>query len=529
MKGSKKSSKKTERTQFIISKTLLAKSRAKKSRAKKSTRRDSSRNLFAPALPPPGVVPAGVPTMAMDNRLTTTAGWAGDPSQWAWSEGLEFLGYPYLSELSQRPEYRRLVELIATEMTSKWISVTSNNDEVDNSDKIKVIEDELERMQVQFAFRKIAEQDGFFGRAHLYLDFSGAEDQEELLTPIGDGRDRISKAKVSRNSFKAVRPVEAVWTYPTDYNSNDPLREDWYKPTVWYVMGRQVHASRLLTFIGREVPDLLKPAYSFGGLALTQMVKTYIDNWLQTRDAVNGIVSAFAQFVMKTNMQESVQQDGDQLFERVELFNNLRNNAGTMVIDKESEDFAIVSVPLGGLDLLQAQSQEHICSISGTPIVKYLGIQPAGLNASSDGELTTWYEWVVAYQKSMFGHHLTRVVNFIQLSKFGKVDPDIGYRFNPLQEMTEQEIADLNAKLAETGEKLIGEGVISPEEERRRLANDPQSPYEGLDPDDMPDLEQEEEQGLEPEGGRPNSIEGKGGGEEQPAPKKEEDGGREAA
>ena len=40
-------------------------------------------------------------------------------------------------------------------------------------------------------------------------------------------------------------------------------------------MGRQVHTSRILTFIGRPVPDLLKPAYSFGGLSLVQL--GYVD------------------------------------------------------------------------------------------------------------------------------------------------------------------------------------------------------------------------------------------------------------
>ena len=40
---------------------------------------------------------------------------------------------------------------------------------------------------------------------------------------------------------------------------------DWYKPSSWFVQGTEVHSTRLMTFIGREVPDLLKPAYSFGG------------------------------------------------------------------------------------------------------------------------------------------------------------------------------------------------------------------------------------------------------------------------
>ncbi|WP_163360700.1 anti-CBASS protein Acb1 family protein, partial [Klebsiella aerogenes] len=74
------------------------------------------------------------------------------------------------------------------------------------------------------------------------------------------------------------------------YNTTNPLAADWYKPALWYVQGRPVHATRLLTFVGREVPDLLKPAYSFGGLSMSQMAKPYVDNWLRTRASVADLI-----------------------------------------------------------------------------------------------------------------------------------------------------------------------------------------------------------------------------------------------
>jgi hypothetical protein len=54
------------------------------------------------------------------------------------------------------------------------------------------------------------------------------------------------------------------------YNAINPLKGDWYNPQTWYVMGQEIHGSRLPTFIGHPVPDMLKPAYSFGGLSLSR-------------------------------------------------------------------------------------------------------------------------------------------------------------------------------------------------------------------------------------------------------------------
>jgi uncharacterized protein len=472
---------------------------------------------FKPAPIPPFIKKEmeaqSLPELAMDNSISSAATWAGSywgPNGYAFTEGLEFLGYPYLAELAQRPEYRRIVEIIAQEMTRKWIRITAaadgdedkENDKA-RADKINKIVEEMDRLNTREVFKQIAEQDGFFGRAHLYLDMGNSDDTDELKLPIGDGQGAISTKKVSKDRpLKALRSVEAVWTYPTNYNSNDPLKGDWYNPDMWFVMGKQVHVSRLLPFIGRPVPDLLKPAYSFGGLAITQMAKPYVDNWLQTRQSVNDIISAFNVFVLKTNMSSVLQGGGMEAeMARAALFNNMRNNRGLFMVDKNDEDFANVSAPLSSLDLLQAQSQEHMASVSGIPLIKLLGITPSGLNASSEGEIRVFYDTIGAYQEAFFRDNLTKVLCFIQLSLFGEVDPAIVFQFEPLYSLTEKEMAEARKAEAETDQVYIDTGVISPHDVRQRLANDPDSMYQNLDPDDMPDLLDEEEEGLVPRGG----------------------------
>lgn len=458
---------------------------------------------------------AGNPVLASDSNIAAAATWAGGgygQYGYAFTEGLQFLGYPYLAELTQRPEYRRMVEIIAQEATRKWIRITSADDGDENpdndkarEDKIAKIVEEMDRLNVREVFKTISEQDGFYGRAHLYLDTGDTDNPDELKKPLGNGDDAVSKAKVTKKRpLLAIRAVEAVWTYPTSYNSNDPLKADWYNPDMWFVMGKQVHASRLLPFVSRPVADLLKPAYSFGGLALTQMAKPYVDNWLQTRQSVNDIISAFNVFVLATNMSSVLQGGGIEAeMARAELFNNFRNNRGLFMVDKETEEFRNVSAPLSSLDLLQAQAQEHQASVSGIPLVKLLGITPSGLNASSEGEIRVFYDTIGAYQEAFFRDALTKVICFIQLSLFGEVDPAIKFKFEPLMSLDDKELAEARKMDAETAQILIDTGVISPDEERKRIAADPDSPYQnlGTEEEDMPSLLDEESEGLVPKGG----------------------------
>ena len=301
--------------------------------------------VFGLSTPPP-VLAGGkkLPALASDSALTTAAGWAG--TQLALSsffqEGLTFLGYPYLAELTQRPEYRMICETPALEMTRKWIRFRSKSgDDKGRNKRISELTDEFERLRVRDMFRDAITQDGFFGRGHIYIDTGDTDDPAELKMPVGNGWDLISRAKVSpEKPIQSLRTVEAVWVYPVNYNASDPLKPTWYRPASWFVQSKQVDASRLLTLVARPVSDLLKPTYNFGGLPLSQLAKPYVDNWLRTRQSVNDIISAFTVFVLYTNLGARLQMDGEQVVARAELFNSVRDNSGLMMVDKNGEDFA---------------------------------------------------------------------------------------------------------------------------------------------------------------------------------------------
>jgi uncharacterized protein len=443
--------------------------------------------LFRLPSHPPGVAPKGS-EMAMD-EFSAFAWGIGDltghgigmfPSH----DGVGFIGYARLAELAQRPEYRVISETIATEMVREGIKFQATGED-DKTDQIKRIEDEVERLDVRDAFMRACEQDGFFGRAHIYLDTGDTDNRDELKTDIGDGRSNASKAKITKDKpIRALRNVEAVWTYPTGYNSNDPLSPDWYRPKGWYVMGKEIHKSRLLTFVGREVPDILKPAYSFGGLSVSQMAMRYVDNWLRTTQSVSDIVNAFSVMVLHTDLATLLTGAGDELFKRADLFTNFRDNKGLMILNKDAEDLKNVSAPLGGLDVLQAQTQEHMAAVSRIPTVKLLGLQPAGLNADSEGVMRAFYDSVHAYQERFFRPNLQTIVDFIQLSLFGAVDPEITFAFNPLWSLDEKAEADKRKTESDTHAAYVNLGAVSPDEVRRALASDDDSPYAALDLDE---------------------------------------------
>jgi hypothetical protein len=184
------------------------------------------------------------------------------------------------------------------------------------------------------------------------------------------------------------------------------------------------------------------------------------------------------------------------LFDRADLFNSFRDNAGLFMLDKATEDFKNVTTPLSTLNELQAQSQEHMAAISRIPLVKLLGISPAGLNASSEGEIRAFYDTIHSFQEQFFRPGLTTVVDFCQLSLWGEVDPAITIKFEQLWSLDEREEAEVRKLDAETDDILVnGVNAVAPEEVRQKIAAAPDSPYASLDVGDMPEPPEPDEGG----------------------------------
>lgn len=439
--------------------------------------------IKAPDLPK-NVVPLGQKALvAMDN----------DPYSYAYeyartSFAIEFTGfpgYPRLAMLATRAEYRAFAQAIATQLTREWI-VLNSTDTVGDETRKKCTElsQAITDLGLRDTVRLAAEHESYYGRAQIFLDLDGHDREMPLI---------ISDKTIKKDSKFRITTVEAMWTTPSAYNAIDPAAPDFYKPAKWFMMGKQVHSSRLMTIVTRPVPDLLKPAFNFGGISLSQLAEPYVDNWLRTRQSVSDLISNFSIVALQTSMEQVLQgtdpSSGDDLFRRAELFTSLRSNKGMMLLDKDREELVMLNVPLSGLAELQSQSQEQMCAVGHTPAVVLLGIAPTGFGNVAEGEIRTYYDWVAAMQEAYWRKPIETVVNILQLIKYGKIDPDIVVSFQPLYQMTPKELAEIRTADAATDGAYIDRGVLDLTEVREKLARNPESGYQGIDVTKVPEGE----------------------------------------
>jgi hypothetical protein len=97
--------------------------------------------------------------------------------------------------------------------------------------------------------------------------------------------------------------------------------------------------------------------------------------------------------------------------------------------------------------------------------------------------LITWEDWVAAFQEAFFRPNLTKVIDFAQLTLFDEVDQDITFGFKPLRQDKPMEREQRQQIKAQTREAYLSMGAVDGNEVREAVAQDEESPFDGVDLD----------------------------------------------
>ena len=175
------------------------------------------------------------------------------------------------------------------------------------------------------------------------------------------------------------------------------------------------------------------------------------------------------------------------LVKRVRMFNKMKSNNGTLVVDKEQEDIMQINTPLAGVRDIVDMSLSLLTAVWRIPKIKYIGEGEGGLNASSKEQMRSFYDFILSQKEKMFTQPMETVLKILQLNMGKDINESIGFEFPSLVEMDDAEIANLNKLKADTAVQLINAGVVSQEEVRQNLSMDKHSGFSMIDVDDMPE------------------------------------------
>ncbi|MGJ8524331.1 hypothetical protein LMG33818_000039 [Halomonadaceae bacterium LMG 33818] len=397
--------------------------------------------------------------------------------------GVSFMGYGALSGLAQNGLIRACVETVSGDSTREFIEIHSHdngNKNDDDSEAVQRLNDGIADFDLRGVFQRAAEWDGYFGGCLIYIDTG--KSGSELLEPLD-----ISPESAELQNLQGFRVVEPINCFPGQYESTNPLDPYYFEAKTWWILGQEVHSSRVRRIVSNEMPVILKPSYNFFGLPRAQVLYDYVLHFQEARMDASRLLNKFSLTTLKTDMQDILTNPFSEksLDSRLAYMSSYRSNDGILAIDKDMEDIMQINTPIGGVTDIVRQSLELVVVINKTNVVKTLGTSPAGFN-TGDSDMQNHNDTIHQYQEKTFRHALQDCLDIIQIFKNGTLERSVEFSFIPLGEEDVNARSQRNSQQAQGDQIYADMGVISQEEIRTRLATDPDSPYRFIDADVMP-------------------------------------------
>lgn len=378
----------------------------------------------------------------------------------------------------------RIVRAPCVHALRHGVIVSTGDPQVDT--KIKARMEELDAVN---ALRKAWQWARLYGGGAVFV---GADDGKDPALPLD--LDAIQ-------SVRFTVDTDRIELQPSDWET-DPLKSTFGKPRTYRLTRNatgggsqhaQVHASRLIRFDGVE-PTKRRRQYLHGwGDSVLQRVYVDLQQARGAYAAVAGLMHESSQGVFKMkDLMSMISGDKDDTFKRrMELMDMSRSVARAILIDEDETYERIEVGALTGLVEAMDRFTNMVSASSEIPVTVLMGQAPAGLNATGESDIRSWYDAVAAEREAMLRSRVERMVKLLLRAKDGPtggVEPP-GWKvtFPPLWQSTPSEDADLRQKVAATDQIYIDKGVITPEEVALNRFRS-----EGWSPDTTIDLEARE-------------------------------------
>lgn len=304
-----------------------------------------------------------------------------------------------------------------------------------------------------------------FGGALLVLGVDDGQDPSQAL----DARSvrSLRWVKCYDKRFATV----AKW-YTSDVD--DPRPEKLGRPEVYLVTepvggggSYHIHESRTVRFGGAMTDDVTR--YGLGGWdqSVLRVVYNTIRQFNSAFQATDFLLSDQAQGILTIKGLIGALASGkkDLITSRVELLDLTRGMLRSMLLDADAgESYTRIVTPLSGLGDVLDRVAYRLGAATGIPATVLLGRSPAGLSATGESDIRTWYDRLRTVQVFDAEPRLLRIYQLAARALGCEVPSAVTWP--SLWQETPKETAETAKLRAETDAAYIAAEVLSPDDVR---------------------------------------------------------------
>jgi phage-related protein (TIGR01555 family) len=303
-----------------------------------------------------------------------------------------------------------------------------------------------------------------------------------MLLGVNDGqKDMIEPLNLNKvQSFDWIRAIEARACIPT-YAYGDQSAANYGDPEIYQLTARNllptrtgsgfstafVHESRLIVFDGIRVSDYrqVQGRQGWGDSKLSRMWRVLRD-FNAAFSSAGVVVTDFSQCVIKIKeLWKALSEDEGGAFEdRLTAMELGRSAINAITIDSE-DDWQRQTASVTGLPDLLEKFMVRLAAAAGMPLTMLFGTSPAGMNATGESDIRSFYDSVDVYRTEVVEPALRKIYQLIFRTIGNKREPKKwSIKFKPLWQESPKEIASAMLTQAQADNTWVSMGAITPDE-----------------------------------------------------------------
>lgn len=399
-------------------------------------------------------------------------------TQFAWYCGQGFIGYQTAAIISQNWLVDKACSMPAKDASRNGYEISVNDGTEVDAEVLDYIREQDKKFEISRNCVEFIRLGRVFGvRVALFLVDS--KDPDYYAKPFNpDG--------VRPGSYKGISQIDPYWITPElggDAAAN-PSAPDFYEPTWWRINGNRVHRTHLVIFRNGDLPDILKPAYLYGGIPVPQKISERVYAAERTANEAPMLAMTKRLTVLKCDITQAVANE-EAFNARMNLWTQLMNNYGVKIIG-EADEVQQYDTSLADLDAAIMTQYALVAAAAEVPSTKLLGTQPKGFNSTGEYEEASYHEMLSSLQQHDLSplvnrHHLLLIRSHVA-PKFKMQPFNTEIVWNELDEQTAAEQAETELKKAQAAEAYVNMGAVDGFDVRSRLIADKHSGFNGIEP-----------------------------------------------
>lgn len=227
----------------------------------------------------------------------------------------------------------------------------------------------------------------------------------------------------------------------------------------------RVHHSRILRFVGRELPYIDRTSNNYWGASelehcIDEIVKRDNVSWNIAQLTFLANIRVLKLFGLESLQGRANKYGINNLQRRITNTNQIMNNNGVLVLG-ENDDFQSFQYSFAGLGECYDRFMMDISGATEIPVTKLFGRSPAGMNSTGESDMDNYFYMIAELQESMLRPIYNKLLPVMFISEFGEVPSDLDFEFNSQEEMNDLEKGDLNLRNTDAIIKAYDSGLVS--------------------------------------------------------------------